>query len=879
MRKHLCVLGAAVLVSLGLSVPAGAGTAAAGTAATVAAADEDDAFRATRTLTRTFGEVGGGSTQVSSHTVTVEADHTENLRGRERVLVSWSGARPSAGRASNPFGENGLQQEYPVVVMQCRGTDDPSLPEAQRLRPETCWTASVAQRSQTLRSTSESTWVRDVHNTPADKQRVSGLDPIPAEECPSADIAPFFTHLTEFVAANGTVYPGCDADSMPPEAAVGSAFPAAEVAAFTDANGTGSVQFEVRSDVENESLGCNDETACSIVVIPIVGISCDEPSSPTTLSDRSCRREGRLPAGSSNFTNEGIDQAVGPALWWSESNWRNRFTIPITFGLPPDTCDLLDDRAPTGFFGSELLAQAALQWSPAYCLNEDRFNFQLNQIAEFIGFDLMLAGEAPAAVVSSEQVNSGSDPVAYAPTAVTGFAVGYVIDRPGNAGEFTDLRLNARLLAKLLTQSYLGSDLGRGHPGMSGNPLSLVSDPEFTALNPGLTTTDQEAAATILSLSNDSDVIKQLTEYIASDPAAMAFVDGKADPNGMVVNPAYRGLTLPTQQVPLLDEYVPETQNTCRQANPGVYFTQLAAPVSALRKIAESLLDAWPNVQTRCEFDQSTQQFKIGRIDRQSFGSRLMLGVVSLGDVERYGLRAARLSVGGDTYLGPTDRALANAVGLTEQTTRRGPFVLDQADVKRARDAYPGTMIVYTAAKTRGLEQASADKVAQFIRISTTEGQRPGSGNGRLPQGYLPITRSGPTAKLFAAAQDAADAVEAQAPARTTEPPVTEPPVDPEPVPDPPGGPSTTPQGSVPDLTVPDLDVPGSSDPDDAPPADVVPAVGVVPPGDTVPTAATQTETSAIAGRLFPILLLAGLLGLLYSAGSRFFVRRPRSRA
>ena len=29
-------------------------------------------------------------------------------------------------------------------------------------------------------------------------------------------------------------------------------------------------------------------------------------------------------------------------MWWAPSNWRNRFSIPITFGLPPDACTVLD---------------------------------------------------------------------------------------------------------------------------------------------------------------------------------------------------------------------------------------------------------------------------------------------------------------------------------------------------------------------------------------------------------------------------------------------------------------------------------------------------------------------------------------------------------
>lgn len=828
-----------------------------------------DTYQATKTLTRTFTEVDGTVTPVSSSDVTVKVDHTLNLRGRQRVKITWSGAQPSGGRASNPYGEQGLQQEYPVVIMQCRGTDDPSLPLAKQLRPETCWTASVTQRSQVLKSSNESTWTQDVYNTEVDKQRVSGIDPFPAEKCPDADIAPYSTHLTEFVAANKTVYAACKSDQMPPEAAVGAAFPAAEVAAFTDENGNGSVQFELRSDVENESLGCNDKVACSIVVVPIVGISCDQLSNPSTLAERSCRKLGRFAPGSSNFVNEGVDQAVGPSLWWSESNWRNRFSVPVTFGLPPDTCDLLDSRPPTGFYGSELLAQAGLQWAPAYCLNQKRFKFQLNRMSDAAAWTLMQEGSAPAAEVSSEHELTGTDPVGYAPTAVTGFSIGYVIDRPDNAGEYTSLKLNARLIAKLLTQSYLGSSLGRGHPGIEDNPLAIMQDPEFIALNPGLTTNEQEAGATLLSLSESSDVIEQLTEYIANDKDAMAFMRGKADPDGMVINPAYKNLALPTNEWPLLDSYVPETANECRQANPTVYFTSIAAPVTTLRKVSDALLDGWPNVQTRCDYDASTELYKLGRIDRQSYGSRFMLGVVSLGDAARFGLRSAALQTSTDTYVAPSDQTLANAVTLMKQKRALLPFTLDQADVTRAGNAYPGAMVVYTAAKLRNLAQEDADHVAQFVRVSTTEGQRAGSGNGQLPEGYLPIRAKGPTAKLLASANLVADAIEAQTP-------LVEPTEDPTATPT--SEPTDTTTDSVPtDTTTDDEDdlTPPSDDaPSAAAPTVIVPSA--YPTLEAEQTAATQTADSSTAGKLFPVLLGVGLIGLLYSLGSRFLVRPPR---
>lgn len=817
------------------------------------------AYSQTKTLTRTFADADGVEVPQVTNTVTVQADQTKDLRGRQRIRISWTGAQPSGGRASNPYGENGLQQEYPVVVMQCRGVDDPSLPAAKQLSPSTCWTASLAQRSQVTRSPGDALWAKDLHATEADRERVSGIEPFPAEACADADIEGYWTRLTPFVSRKGDVYPACDADTMAPEAAVGAAYPAAELSAFSDENGSGSVQFEVRSDVENESLGCNQKTACSVVVIPINGLSCGRPESPATTADEACRKGGRFLPGSSNFANDGVDKAVSPALWWAPSNWENRFTIPITFGLPPDTCDILDPRAPTGFYGTELLAQAALQWAPAYCLNKKRFKFQHNRTSDAAGFNLMESGGGAAAEVSSKHERDGEDPVGYAATAVTGFGIGYIIDRPDNAGEYTHLRLNARLIAKLMTQSYLGSDLGRGHPGMADNPLALMSDPEFVELNPGLSQNAQEAGASLLSLANESDVIEQLTAYIAEDRDAMAFVDGKADPWGMRVNPSYKKISLPREEWPLLDEFVPKTENTCRQQNPGPYFSQLAAPVTTMRKIAEALLDAWPNVQTRCDYDASTNLYKLGRIDRQSYGSRFMLGLVSLGDAARFGLRVAGLETKPGKFVEPTDGSLAAALRLAERKAAREPLELDQADVARSATAYPGTMVVYTAARLRNLPQEDADKVAQFIRISTTEGQRTGTGNGQLPAGFLPIKKSGVTAALFDSAQDVAEAVEEQkaAPVEPTDTPTTDT-----------GGGGTT------DPVTPSA--PPSAVAPSASPTAAVPTATV----STAPVAmpATEAISSRAAGGVVPTLLIVGLIGIALASLLRFLAQGPRRR-
>lgn len=839
MRRRVTVL---VALALGAGLLTGSGGATATTS---------DAFSASKQMERTFHDAASGDHEVvDERTVTVKVDHTKNLRGRERVRVSWSGAHPSGARAIDPFGEKGMLQEYPVVILQCRGLDRSSAPASQRLSRETCWTSSFAQRS---RSAIDETavWRHDRFASKADRELKSGIDTIPAS---CADVAAFATHVTPFRASTGTRYAGCSDETMAPEAAVDAAYPPSEVAAFTDADGDGAASFEVRSATENESLGCSSTTACSIVVIPIMGLSCDE-GAPNL-----CKRTGRFEPGSSNFGNEGVDAAVSPVYWWAESNWRNRISVPITMATEPDVCDVKDTRAPTAFYGSELMNQASTQWSPAYCLDRKRFKFQHNRMADGAAFTLMESGQAVGAFVSGERERRSDVPVGYAPTALTGFAVSYVVDRPKNAGEVTDLRLTPRLLAKLLTQSYTGSDLGSKHPGMEGNPKSINQDPEFKALNPGLDSVPLEAAATVLSLSESSDVISSITAYIEADPEARAFVSGKVDPWGMKVNPSYRSIKLPTDEWPLLDTYVPKTQQQCLQQITTPYFTQLAAPVTSLRKIAEAVLDGWPNVQTKCTRSTEADPWKVGRIDRQGVGARFMLGIVSLGDAERLDLRTASLqtkvtrgsgtaftSTAGRTFVGPTDAGLKAAV-RTAEASKDGlrPFRLDPTTTVRDSRAYPGTMVVYTAARLQGMQKADARKVAQLIRVATSEGQRPGSANGQLADGFVPLTNQGVTKAMWRQAQDVADAVEAQRADDGT--------------PAAPGedggkgdGGSSAPPGSAPGGTP----VPAASDPSAAPPA----KAGAQPTTtlEATPTAATTSST----GRL----LMAVLLGVVLVAG------------
>lgn len=751
------------------------------TSTPVQAADADPVVKAeyarTQTLTRAHLETDRTQSVVDRRTVTVTVDHTTNLRGRQRIGVNWTGAHPSASRTFSPYGQDAVDQEFPVVILQCRGVDDPTLPVAQQLSPQTCWTSSYVQRTNTSPASSSSdpqnrAWVHDRYAPASDREAQQLLPTWPAD-CP-ADPVGAVQHAVPFVDAKGKTFPGCSLSTMPPEAGgiEQGALPAADVAAYTSPDGTGTWQFEVRSAQENESLGCSSTVACSLVVIPIMGISCDG-------TNAGCRASGQSEPGSVNTGH--IDPAVQGALWWSASNWKGRFSVPLTFGLTADACDVLDSRPPVDFYGSELLAQASLQWAPAYCLRPDRFKFRANAKSESSSFALVDSGQAVGAFVSYPS-QSAVKPLAYAPVAVTGFGISFIVDQPNNTGERLQLKLTPRLLAKLLSQSYTVGPSAKAHPGMSGNPGVLNTDPEFTELNPGLDDQVRDAGAVLLALSESSDTMRALTTYIATDPDAMAFLEGTPDPWGMVVNPDFKsfvgtdgrphGVQLPLDDWPLLDSWVRETKNPCWNENITTpYLSLVAAPVNSLRKIATALIDAWPNSQTVCE-ETPTSPLKTGRGARQGYGTRFMLGVVSLGDAERYGLHVAALRTAGTgpgaTFVAPSTASMAAAVATATSTGTAQAFTLDPATLPD--DAYPGTMIVSAAVPTTGLSSADASHVAQFITTATTEGQVPGPGNGQLPEGFLPITPAGATATLYASAQAAAVIIAKQQglPASTT---------------------------------------------------------------------------------------------------------------
>ena len=98
----------------------------------------------------------------------------------------------------------------------------------------------------------------------------------------------------------------------------------------------------------------------------------------------------------------------------------------------------------------------------------------------------------------------------------------------------------------------------------------------------------------MLTVNTDSDLVYAMTSYINSDPEARAWLNGKPDPWGMVVNPNYKKIALPVDNWPLLDSFEPLAEyqpgrNDCLYYDPLPYLPLVAAPTARLFSIGQDM--------------------------------------------------------------------------------------------------------------------------------------------------------------------------------------------------------------------------------------------------------------------------------------------------
>jgi hypothetical protein len=897
------------LLGLVLGMAAAVGPAAAVRAA---AASAGGTFTKTEKISR-VDLVNGQIQPVDTRTVSATVGPTTDLRDGQNIEVSWKGAHPTGGiTVDQQTAEAAAQQEYPVVIMECRGSASATSGK-ELVTPETCWTQTPPERVQYAGSGNQDVgdfpfppYRLDLYASAADRAAQVG---VPARYPAACDTYVSGTqHWVPFIAASGHVYDfgpnGCA--GMPPEAQLTSNYEAPSNTTYGVSNlsGVGSAQFRISTAETNLSLGCSSTVPCALAVIPIMGISCDPSGDTLAPAERVppaeaaqafalCSQTGYFAPGTLATGTE-ADQyqlAVSGQLWWSASNWRNRILVPLTFAPALPACSVANAAAPTQLFGSYALLEATEQWTPHFCTNHKLFTPEQvvlgeqeaqTELEQNVAHKQLGAGQVDAVFQGASPITPFTGHVVQAPTAVTGFAI--VFDILNQFGKpYTTVRLDARLLAKLLTESYPAvTAIQSSYTALQNpvthqpNPLNMAEDPEFQALNPGIPAADigkisGQSAAMLMAMSGDSDLMWALTSYINADPEARAWLNGTPDPWGMVVNPVYKDIQLPVTQWPLLDTYVSQAvalNNPCLLQSNRPYLPLVASPVADIFQITFDLEYDISPPQTFC--NPAGAYSTLGSAGQELPGATFIFGITSLADAERYGLPMASLethggstsdakfaSPAGRTFVAPAQASLRSALAMMRPNDTTGSWTLPYAQLRTAAGmkAYPGAILISTDVPTHGLPASLAKDYGEFLHFAAGPGQRTGIGVGDLPPGYLPLTAADGAGKMLAYTAAAAADVTAQNSK----------------VPTPSGGrkggkpkPSSSPtpssgsSGSSTTGSQSSSSTTGSQSPS---PSTSQTLTTTPSPAKTQPIATTALEHSSVSASVLPLVLLLALIG------------------
>lgn len=515
-------------------------------------------------------------------------------------------------------------------------------------------------------------------------------------------------------------------------------------------DGTGSVKFEVQTALQSQGLGCGSPvtaadgsvsgSSCWLVILP----------------------RGQADAGASFITKSG--------LFWDA--WKHRIAVKLDFKP-------LGVRCPIGaserqLAGSELISRAISSWQPAVCNQAGGSVYSAITGAES---DAARAanGTAPAPLALTSRPldpSLGADALRYAPVAVTGAAISFAIDRNPRPGDdtvpeadrsrvglpFTSLKLTPRLVAKLLTNSYLDSlptFADRDHLShLDGgtrvfNPRNLVGDPDFLAINDPEWKYQSLAAASLadaLVPQGRSDAAYTIWQYVLSDESARRFLEGTPDDWGMTVNPwsattddanaSKQAMILPREDFPKAD---PIEQAATAASGPvnlvtwRPYVNDLDAGAYNTLRGDGLTLGGWDPIATPPKY---------GKADRSLPGRQTVIAVTDTASAARYQIVMAELKNPAGEFVGATTDAMAAAAAaMTPDSGQAQVVSFDPASpaAAAARGAYPLTMPVYAAVNPKATDADLRRSYAAFIRFAATDGQQPGTAIGQLPQGFLPL--------------------------------------------------------------------------------------------------------------------------------------------
>ncbi|GAA2244223.1 hypothetical protein GCM10010401_16790 [Rarobacter faecitabidus] len=634
--------------------------------------------------------------------ITVTVSQTKDLT-TQGITVSWSGAAPTP---VSRFSESFFQ------VMQCWGDEDagPSPEQCMWGTPSTGIAAMLGDRvgGRTLR----------LNEDPAQQYSDEYLVPPPASN--------------PYLRAYSVPFETVDGDRVTDVSPYYTSATTNEVsAARTSADGSGVIVFNTLNAMDAPHLGCGAVTGgkprgCWLVVVP----RADTTAGGTNVDD--------------------LDDGMLNGSPLTATNWADRMVFDLSFQAVGTNCPL--GNAERRLVGHELFSEAMTSWQSNLCGSGTTYGW--SQIGDEEARTQLLSpidGAARLAVISDpvSKEKATGNVLRYAPIARSAIVFGYNIERDLKQSAthrelggtpVSDLTLNARLIAKLLTQSYRADVPGGGTTApITSNPYSIVTDPEFVELNPEFSDFMAATAPEGLLVSlGSSDANAQVWQWLQSDPYARAFLSGEDDGHGMKINPAYLTLDLantPTDSFPKADLTTYRASSIVPEPGFGTL---------DLRPYMTDMLDAAQRAQrgesgSKIVWDQFRQPSSFVASGAQLPGHRFQLALTDRTSAHRFGLRTASLV-----------NEAGQKVAASESAVTKGldSFVAAAADetvrvydpTQRTLGAYPLATMSYAAVNVCRASTAELKDYSRFLTYAAGAGQARGAAKGQLPLGYLPLT-------------------------------------------------------------------------------------------------------------------------------------------
>jgi len=515
------------------------------------------------------------------------------------------------------------------------------------------------------------------------------------------------------------------------EGSSGASGPYNAVYDTTSPSGAGGVNVTIETGLENSLLGCDATHPCSLVVVP--GQGGNESDYPNTKFSCGDHSQDSAVTGGYAEPSSTFSATTGYC------SWQDRIVIPLSFSAAVNGCPITTTQFTAA--GSPMMAGAMLQWLTGVCQGKKPLVISYNsEIQEPQALNEAASGLVDVALTTRPAGADSADDVtmpagrryAYAPIAVSAAAIAYWVDSPVTGQPVSTLKLDPRLVAKLLTTSYsFGDGCVAGQPpppgigycdkAVAGNPFGMFQDPEFKQLNPTVKpVTGQGGSYQVPTVqSGNSDITWTLTRWIAANQGAGSFLGGQPDPWGMHVNTYYKDAQYPADA--LLGE------------DPYPFIQHLFDPLYPLSEVVYHQSLNW-------DAGTTWQRDQYGNYDADTPevpGQRALFAVLDEADAADFQFPVASISNAAGKYVQPTAAAMAAALAdLTSDGD--GTEQVNLADPNPA--AYPLTMIVYAAVPTACTPPAKAAAIARFLDFAAGAGQVQGDQPGQLPQGYLPLT-------------------------------------------------------------------------------------------------------------------------------------------